>query len=146
MEGGEMECAVHKLVADVALYAEGCVVFVKYRDTSKYDGQAGWFLPDDYLAHAEHPREAAARIVREQLGVQPPELELADIESFDGGAWHLIFHFSGRLPQAAEVSRGANVAAAEWFPLEALPPADEVAHGGWGLETLAKIGNEQEKK
>jgi hypothetical protein len=28
---------------------------------------------------------------------------------------------------------------AAWFPLTALPPASEVAHEGWALETLREI-------
>ena len=125
-----------KLVADVQLYADGHVVLVKYEDVSKYDGQRGWFLPDDYLVEFEHPREAAKRIVREQLGLEPPELELADIESFGNGGWHLIFHYRGALADRAELRRGENVTAAEWFLLDSLPDASEVAHHGWALDVI----------
>ena len=133
-----MEARV-KLVADVALFAGDQVLLVKYEDTSRYDGQKGWFLPDDYLEQVEHPRDAAARIVREQAGFEPEDLELADIESFGNGAWHLIFHFRGSLPEAAPPTQGDNVAAAGWFALDSLPPAEEVAHHGWAFETLAKV-------
>jgi ADP-ribose pyrophosphatase YjhB (NUDIX family) len=128
-----------KLVADVSLFAGGQVLLVKYEDTSRYDGQRGWFLPDDYLADVEHPRDTAARIVREQTGFDPQDLELADIESFGNGAWHLIFHFRASLPGAIPPENGDNVAAAEWFLLDALPPAEDVAHHGWALEVLTKI-------
>jgi ADP-ribose pyrophosphatase YjhB (NUDIX family) len=128
-----------KLVADVALFAGDQVLLVKYEDTSRYDGQKGWFLPDDYLGYVEHPSDAATRVVREQTGLEPDDLALADVESFGNGAWHLIFHFRGSLPEATRPENGDNVAAAEWFPLEALPRAEEVAHHGWALETIAKI-------
>jgi ADP-ribose pyrophosphatase YjhB (NUDIX family) len=128
-----------KLVADVALFAGDRVLMVKYEDTSRYDGQKGWFLPDDYLEHAEHPQDAAERIVRVQAGFEPPVLSLAEIESFGNGAWHLIFHFQGSLPEAAPPSQGDNVAAAEWFPLDDLPPAEDVAHHGWALEVIERI-------
>src|SRR5215218_7159006 len=131
-----------KLVADVALFAGDQVLFVKYEDTSRYDGQKGWFLPDDYLEDVEHPRAAAARIVREQAGFEPNDLELADIESFGNGAWHLIFHFRGSLPEATPPTQGDNVAAAQWFSLDDLPPAEEVAHHGWALDVLAKMVGE----
>jgi len=42
--------ATCKLVADVALVGGDQVLFVRYRDTSRYDGEGGWFLPDDYLS------------------------------------------------------------------------------------------------
>ena len=129
-----------KLVADVALVAEGRALFVRYRDTSKYDGQKGWFLPDDYLRHAEHPEEAAKRILKDQAGIDGPELRLSHIESFEGhGYWHLIFHYAGEMAGHTHGSPGTNVRALEWFPLDRLPPADDVGHGGWALETLQAV-------
>jgi ADP-ribose pyrophosphatase YjhB (NUDIX family) len=127
-----------KLVADVQLYGDAAVVLVKYENVSKYDGERGWFLPDDYLVRLEHPRDAAARIVREQLGLEPPELELADIESLGNGDWHLTFHYRGELGTRAEIRPGANVAAAEWFSLDSLPDAADVAHHGWALDVNAQ--------
>ena len=127
-----------KLVADVAVTAEDRVVLVRYEDTSKYDDERGWFLPDDYLAHGEHPDDAARRIVREQVGLEL-DVRLAEIESFANGAWHLIFHYVGVVAQPAPVASGPNVAAAEWFPLDALPPADEVAHHGWARDVLERV-------
>jgi hypothetical protein len=34
---------------------------------------------------------------------------------------------------------GANVAAAEWFPLDALPPDAEQAHEGWAGDVLLRL-------
>ena len=133
-----MATRTHKLVADVALDAGGQILLVKYEDTSRYDGQQGWFLPDDYLEHLEHPRDAAARIVREQIGLDA-ELSLAEIESFGDGVWHLVFHYRGSLPAPLPISAGDNVAAAEWFPLDALPDPSEVAHHGWALDVISKV-------
>jgi len=132
-------CAVHKLVADVALVADGHVLFVRYDDTSRYDGQKGWFLPDDFLGHLEHPDEAARRIVREQAGVELSDLRLAEVESFGNGAWHLVFHYVGGLEEPHSIASGTNVAAASWFPLQELPDLSEVAHHGWGLEVLRRV-------
>ena len=87
-------CQVHKLVADVCFIADRKVLLVRYKDTSGYDGEQGWFLPDDYLRHAEHPEEAAHRLLREQTAIEVPQLSLGPIESFEGhGYWHLIFHY-----------------------------------------------------
>ena len=127
-----------KLVADVAVTAADQVVLVRYEDTSKYDNEQGWFLPDDYLVHGEHPDDAARRIVREQIGIAA-DVRLAEIESFADGAWHLIFHYVAAAAEAAPLARGRNVAAAEWHVLDALPPAQDVAHQGWALEVLERI-------
>jgi ADP-ribose pyrophosphatase YjhB (NUDIX family) len=136
-----VDCEIHKLVADVALVAEGHVLFVKYRDTSSYDGQSGWFLPDDFLAHGEHPDEAARRIATEQTGQGTHRLRLAEIESFGGrkAAWHLVFHYLDELEERREVEPRGNVAEARWFALDSLPEAHEVAHHGWGLDTLQRV-------
>jgi ADP-ribose pyrophosphatase YjhB (NUDIX family) len=108
------------------------------RDTSRYDGQAGWFLPDDYLDHLEHPDDAARRILRDQVGIDRVDVRLAEIESFGNGAWHLVFHYFAEVDRA-EATHGENVAAAEWFPLGDLPLAEEVAHHGWGLDVLERV-------
>jgi ADP-ribose pyrophosphatase YjhB (NUDIX family) len=134
-----MECTLHRLVADVAPLVGDRLVFVRYRDTSSYDGQRGWFLPDDLLEHAEHPDDAARRILREQLGWEGIEPRLSHIESFGNGRWHLIFHYAVELPEELAIRPGANVLEAAWFGSNELPPAEELAHGGWGLEVLAEI-------
>lgn len=140
-EAGNMaaKCSVHKLVADVAALNGGKVLLVRYRDASKYDNQRGWFLPDDYLLHGEHPAEAARRILKEQAGVAIPLPPLTHIESFGNGAWHLVFHHKADLSKAPRLKAGANVADAEWFPLDALPDREEVSHGGWAIDVLREI-------
>ncbi|TLZ74759.1 MAG: NUDIX hydrolase [Methanobacteriota archaeon] len=130
------DCAVHKLIADVALFAGDRVLLVKYRDVRRYDGQRGWFLPDDYLRFAEHPEEAAKRIAREQAGLDVARVRLAQIESFANGAWHMTFHYRAAVKRARDITPVGNVASAEWFKLTRLPDADAVAHHGWALETL----------
>jgi ADP-ribose pyrophosphatase YjhB (NUDIX family) len=126
-----------KLVADIAVIASGRVLLVRYEDTSKYDGQAGWFLPDDFLRNLEHPDDAARRILKDQIGIESA-VRLAEIESFGNGTWHLVFHYLAELSNA-EASAGENVADAEWFSLDDLPPADEFAHHGWGLDVLERV-------
>ena len=79
-------CGVHKLVADIAIRAGDRVLFVKYKDVSRYDGQRGWFLPHDYLGHLEHPDEAAKRIATTQTGLTSAVPKLSHIESFGNGA------------------------------------------------------------
>lgn len=133
-------CQVHKLVADVCLIAEGKVLFVRYLDISGYDNEEGWFLPDDYLHHTEHPDAAATRILQLQAGITAPTLQLSHIESFEGhGYWHLIFHYLGKLEAMPTVRPGNNIRSIEWFPFQGLPAADQVAHGGWGLETIQRV-------
>jgi ADP-ribose pyrophosphatase YjhB (NUDIX family) len=136
------DCKVHKLVADVLVLAQGQVLLVCYQDVRKYDGQKGWFLPDDYLVYAEHPSDAAKRILREQVGLDTDDIALSYIESLggeDGGAWHLIFHHKVELDHMPSVLPLTNVRTAEWFPLEHLPERSSVAHEGWALDVIGEI-------
>jgi ADP-ribose pyrophosphatase YjhB (NUDIX family) len=129
-----------KLVADVALYHGNRVLLVKYREVEKYDGQTGWFLPDDYLRRLEHPEAAGLRILREQVGVDLPSLDIGFIESFEGnGAWHLVFHFVGRLRGDAEVAARGNTAEVKWFDRSSLPDRSGVAHEGWAIDVLQTL-------
>jgi ADP-ribose pyrophosphatase YjhB (NUDIX family) len=135
-----MECN-HSLICDLAVVAQGTVLMVKYSDMAKYDGEAGWFLPDDVLHDLEHPTRAAQRIAREQLGLDLTGVELGHIESFrgDDGTWHMSFHHLARVASTPATVPGRDVAAMEWFPLDHLPPRDEVAHHGWALSVLKKM-------
>jgi len=128
-----------KLVADVAVVAGDHVLFVRYRDTSRYDGEAGWFLPDDFLVRLEHPDDAARRILAEQVGLGAADVRLAEIESFDGGVWHLVFHYVAAIDEPVEVAASGNVAEAKWCPLADLPDSADVAHHGWALDVLSRV-------
>jgi ADP-ribose pyrophosphatase YjhB (NUDIX family) len=67
-------CHVHKLVADVCLISDDGVLLVRYQEPSGYDGERGWFLPDDFLRHSEHPDGAAKRILRDRHTHHPERL------------------------------------------------------------------------
>ncbi len=128
-----------KLVADVAVVAGDHVLLVRYRDTSRYDGEAGWFLPDDFLARLEHPDDAARRILRQQAGIEAAEVRLAEIESFDGDVWHLVFHYVAAIAEPVEVPLDGNVAEVKWCPPGELPDPSETAHRGWALDVLSRV-------
>ena len=136
----ERGCTVHKLVADIAVFAGRNVLLVRYRDLTRYDGQKGWFLPDDFLAHEEHPEEAAKRIAREQTGIGLRDVRLSHIESFGNGSWHLIFHYTANVP-ASTITPGPNIAAIEWFEPTKLPARSDFAHDGWAIDVLRAMGH-----
>jgi ADP-ribose pyrophosphatase YjhB (NUDIX family) len=135
-----------KIVADVALYRGDRVLLVKYRDLGKYDGQAGWFLPDDYLHRLEHPEAAGLRILREQVGVGLPSLDIGFIESFEGnGAWHLVFHFVGRVRSDAGIAAVGNTSEVQWFDRSALPDRSGVAHDGWAIDVVRTLARPRDE-
>jgi ADP-ribose pyrophosphatase YjhB (NUDIX family) len=138
----ERVCSIHKLIADVCLQAEGRVLLVRYNNVEKYDWQKGWFLPDDHLNLAEHPLEAAKRILKEQVGLEPTSLELGQIESFggaEGGFWHLVFHYKVDLGVKPNLVPSANIKSIEWFLLDQLPKRETVAHDGWAIDVIGEV-------
>jgi ADP-ribose pyrophosphatase YjhB (NUDIX family) len=141
LEGGNaMECN-HTLICDVAILANGSVLLVRYEDMEAYDGEAGWFLPDDVIQDFEHPTKAAARIASEQVGIDLGETGLQHIESFRGndGSWHMAFHHLSELSSTPSIEPKPGIADAQWFPVDDLPPRSEVAHRGWAITVLKKM-------
>lgn len=125
-----------KLVADVFVRAQERVLLVRYAHPEKYDGQRGWFLPDDYLRQGEHPTDAARRILADQVAIVDADVTLDHIESFDGDDWHLIFHFKAQRSRLETPRASSEVAEARWFALSDLPAREDVAHEGWALDLI----------
>ena len=131
-----------KLVADVLVLAAGQVLLVRYKDLRRYDGQQGWFLPNDYVAYGEHPSDAAKRILLEQVGLKIEAVPLSYIASFgteDGGRWQLVFHHKLEFDNVPDITALFNLRNAQWFPLEALPEAEAVAHHGWAIDVIGEM-------
>jgi ADP-ribose pyrophosphatase YjhB (NUDIX family) len=128
-----------KLIATATVTSGGQVLLVKYKDMP--DHQQGWFLPHELLGAAEHPADAAARALRDQLGVGASTLRLKHVESFTGrdGTWHMPFHFRAELAVRPELRPGPGLAIAEWFPLDKLPARETVAHHGWAIDTIEAV-------
>lgn len=133
----------YKIIADIALFSEGSVLLVQYKDKNKYDHQSGWFLPDDLLQDFEHPEDAAVRILHEQLKISNVNPKLDHIESFKGrdSSWHLVFHFKAEVIEVPDIIELEDIKNFDWFDLTELPEKKEVAHHGWALNTLKIINN-----
>lgn len=130
-----------KLVADTALFFDNKVLLVKYKNTNKYDHQKGWFLPDDYIAETEHPDDTAARIIKEQIGLENTTSRIDHFESFIGKdkTWHLIFHYKLFLNSEPQIKSSDDVEIFEWFTTDSLPPDSELAHNGWARYVIMEI-------
>lgn len=135
----------YSLIADVALFSEGEVLLVKYSDPQGFDGQTGWFIPDSSIKYLEHPDKAALRLLKEQVALENVQPHLDHIESFRGndGSWHLTFHFMAVLGGKPKIEPSKDVAQIQWFPLDALPEKDKVAHHGWALTTISKMQHKE---
>jgi ADP-ribose pyrophosphatase YjhB (NUDIX family) len=130
-----------KPVADVALISGNETLLVKYKEVNKYDHQKGWFIPDDLMRHAEHPDDAAVRILNEQLGLEGISPKLAYIESFTGGdkSWHLVFHYYITADVKVNLKPSGEIAEIKWFHMDSLPEKKDIAHHGWAKYILDEI-------
>src|SRR2546427_1834898 len=117
------QCALHALVADVVVQDDSAVLLV--RPETPHDGAEGWRLPEERLRFGEAPEACARRLLKEQLGLEPEWVALAEVESsVEAAVWSLIFHFkcdADRRPVA-----GPAIAEARFFHIEGLPAT---AHG-----------------
>jgi len=138
-----VECGWHKLIGDTTIVAGGRVLLVTYANDNPFLHPAdAWALPHQRLEHLVHPDDNARLIARTHVGLDLDMLELGFIESFGGTdqTWHLAFHYVARLDVEPTVTHARFVASHAWFPLDALPPVSEVAHGGWQLDAVRKLG------
>ncbi len=138
-ETAQLDCNLHTLVSHAAVLHHTSALLIKYKDAEAFDGQTGWFLPNDGLRPVEHPEVGVKRILKDQVGIQNATLKLVEIESFigDNKSWHLIFDYLA-FPSSKDVVKGNGVAEAKWFEIEKLPSPQEFAHHGWGRGLLLK--------
>jgi ADP-ribose pyrophosphatase YjhB (NUDIX family) len=92
----------------------------------------GWTLPASHLKYGEDPRDAAARIAREVLGVEAmtfsepfvgSECAAWDRPSGSGLHYDLWFLFEGKLPRGVDVARPPWFAELAWKDPSTLPEA-----------------------
>ncbi|MCX7877568.1 MAG: NUDIX hydrolase [Ignavibacteria bacterium] len=114
----------------------GKVVLVRYKKV-----ETGWSLPFSDVNFSEHPEDAALRVLKIQLGYITGNLKLSHIESFTDidGIWNLIFHFFQVSDSQPQLLPSEDIDTYHWFPINELPPQDEIAFQGRAKFTINKI-------
>lgn len=111
------------LWVDIVVCDDSAVLLV--RPPAPREGAAEWRLPGAPMQYGEAPDVAARRVLHDDLGLDPEDPQLADVEStVRDGVWTLAFHFrcdADRPPQP-----GLQIAEARFFQIEHLPLT---AHG-----------------
>jgi ADP-ribose pyrophosphatase YjhB (NUDIX family) len=85
-----------------------------------------WTLPSSIINYGEHPEAAIKRIVREQVGTEPKNIRLLDIQSYGDKHWDLCFVYEVTVDSVGNVSQ--DVEKAEYFDRGKLPPEFRAGH------------------
>ena len=125
--------SVQVLCVDVIVMDDSAVLLV--RPNPAHEDAPGWRLPGEMLRFGEAPETCARRILRDQLGLEPEWVALAEVESsVDGGVWSLVFHF--RCDADRRPAPGPAMAEARFFQIEHLPPT---AHGTRERDVIYRV-------
>ena len=83
-----------------------------------------WALPGGFVDDRERVRDAAARELAEETGIEAPELALLDVYDTPGRdprGWTVSVTFVGRLDEKVTAAGGDDASDAAWFALNDLP-------------------------
>lgn len=117
----------------IVLDGSGSVLLVR----RAFDPHRGaWALPAGFQEHDETPREAAAREVREESGLEVDVGELFDLVFVPGGRRSVNLALFLCRPTGGLLCSGHDVLEAAWFRLDALPPDLAFRNGPLVLERL----------
>ena len=80
---------------------------------------SGWGIPGGFLQPGESPDAAIRRELREEIGLEIDQLEIAFVRSLERyNQIEIIFRCR---PQSDFLPQGSEIARAEWFARDALP-------------------------
>jgi ADP-ribose pyrophosphatase YjhB (NUDIX family) len=79
-----------------------------------------WVFPSAIINFGEHPESAVKRIVKEQIGAEPKNVKLLDIQSYGDKHWDLCFIYQVSIDGVGKVSE--DIEKAEYFDRGKMPP------------------------
>jgi ADP-ribose pyrophosphatase YjhB (NUDIX family) len=79
-----------------------------------------WVFPSAIIHFGEDPESAVRRIVRDQLGADPKDVRLLDVQSYGDKHWDICFVYQVSIEGLAELSQ--DIEKAEYFERGKLPP------------------------
>jgi ADP-ribose pyrophosphatase YjhB (NUDIX family) len=94
-----------------------------------------WVLPSSIINFGEDPEAAIKRVVKEQIGANPNDVHLIDVQSYGDKHWDLCFLYGVAIDEPGKLS--PDVERAEYFDMERLPPEFRSDHA----EVLQALGS-----
>jgi ADP-ribose pyrophosphatase YjhB (NUDIX family) len=94
-----------------------------------------WVFPSAIINIGEHPESAVRRIIKEQVGAEPKNVKLLDIQSYGDKHWDLCFVYEVVIDSVGKVSQ--DIEKAEYFDRGKLPQELRSDHA----EVLQSLGS-----
>jgi len=94
-----------------------------------------WLFPSAIINFGEHPESAIKRIVKEQIGAEPKNVRLVDVQSYGDKHWDMCFVYEASIDSVGKLSQ--DIEKAEYFDRGKLPPEFRSDHA----EVLQSLGS-----
>ncbi len=130
--GQQSEEMMH--VSSFAIIKQGNKLLLAKRIRPEFTANK-WTLPSSLINFGEHPEQAIKRIVKEQVGAEPKNVELIDVQSYGDKHWDLCFVYEVSIDGTGKLS--ADVEKVEYFEKGKLPPEFRADHN----EILQNLGS-----
>jgi|SRR5579862_8393866 len=132
LQGQQSEEVMH--ISSFAIVKKGNELLLVKRIRPEFSA-GKWLLPSGIINFGEHPESAIKRLVKEQIGAEPKNVKLLDIQSYGDKHWDLCFVYEATIDSVGKVS--PDVEKAEYFDKGKLPPEFRSDHA----EVLQGLGS-----
>ena len=115
-----------KISAATIVEIDGRIVMLK---RAGHPGKGLWTFPSGFVDRGEPVRDAAAREVFEEVGIEVDELELLDIYGEPGATVNLVVFMArvdGQMPKISDESTDVALVDPDQLPPLAFPRDDEI--------------------
>ncbi len=131
-QGQQSEEVMH--ISSFAIAKKGNELLLVKRSRPEFTA-GKWVFPSSIINFGEHPESAVKRIVKEQLGAEPKNVKLLDIQSYGDKHWDLCFVYEVSIDSVGKVSQ--DIEKAEYFDRGKLPSEFRSDHA----EVLQSLGS-----
>lgn len=132
IQGQQSEEKVH--ISSFAIIKKGNQLLLAKRIRPEFTA-GKWVFPSSLINIGEHPESAIKRIVKEQLGTEPKQARLLDIQSYGDKHWDLCFVYEVSIDGIGKISQ--EIDKAEYFEKSKLPAEFRTDH----MELLQNLGS-----
>ncbi len=131
-QGQQPEEMMH--ISSFAIVKQGNKLLLAKRIRPEFTANK-WTLPSALISFGEHPESAMKRIIKEQLGAEPRNTKLVDVQSYGDKHWDMCFVYEVSIDGVGKISQ--DIEKAEYFERGKLPPEFRADHA----EVLQTLGS-----